>query len=308
MKKQPHVNVYVPESFYMEGKEEMPCRLFREDLAVLLPSHTEYTILAARGLYLKAGNKIPISDEDSAFVESSLLNSSRCLIVHKDRPLILFGDLYRSCGLLLALLPHHDPTAVSLALPYVLAARTELAPSAQKIACKHASAQAISECYSALSEQFAECNRIVQVETDFRLHVAHIAQYAGTLANVTDLPIGDFPLSPYTHGRWSLFLLCVFLALRGDSATPSQLHLKHADRREFQLRLAHKSEASRKIPVTQELFGFLDLPCFSDFKLSKTENGFILEATLPRSSAPPALHADPRADRVILEILPISHL
>ena len=302
MKKTQSLNVYVPKSFYLEGKQETPCRRFFEDLAILHPSDG-YRILAARGLFLKANNSITLEKKDQAFVQTALRKGERVLAIVRERPLILFGDAWHACGLVLALLPHEELSVVLQTLPHIPNAQTLLAPSAQAFIPHSVTPLKITDFYPILTDQYLECTRILQGETDFRLHIAHIAQYAGTRTNVTELPIGEFALSPHTKQRWSFFLLCLFLALRGDSATPSEFELTHADKKEFHVRFSHTSEAKRKIPLAHSLFLFLSLPCFSDFHFFKTENGFLIEASLPRSTSHPALRATDSAIKLALEIL-----
>lgn len=306
-----HLNAYVPEAFFSEGKEQMPCPPFMEDFA-LLDAQNEYRILARRGLFLKVGEALPLSDEERDLLRQTLqkipTRSERCapriFLRTEEHAVILFTDLFLSCGLLVALLPHEKIGLVSHTIPYLAREGDVLSHALSDLPKGNG---IVEECYAALSEQIRRCEEILSPapDTDFRLHAAHVARLAGCLASVISLPVGSFPLSEVTAMRWSAFLLGLFLLLRGDSATPTKLELTCADTQAFHLRITHAPEAKRKIPLDRQLTEFLSRPCFSEIQLSKADGKLILLTALSRKHGL-LLRADPygrEGMEVVLEIV-----
>lgn len=305
------INAYVPEEFFLQGKDRMPCPLFQEDLA-LIDVQNGNRILACRGLFLKVGEKLPLSNDEQKLLSNALRElpshslgaSPRILLRSGEHALICFTDLFFSCGLLAVLLPHTPIGLISHTLPYLLCEGDLLSPSLSGISKGNGS---IEECYASLSEQIRLCEQILRpdVNADFRLHAAHVAQLAGCLASVIPLPVGAFPISEIAAKRWTAFLLGLFLLLRGDSATPTKMELAHADTHAFHLRVLHTPEAKRKIPLEIKLKEFLSRPCFSDIQLTKADGKLVLQTALTRKRSL-LLHADPYGCdgmAVVLEIL-----
>lgn len=298
------IRAYVPSAAYLDQKQESACPLFYEDFAMLEPGRS-YTVLASRGLTLKPGYGIQLPPSELDFLEQNLGHAQTIAVKAEEGILLVFTDLFSSTGLLPVMLPHGEPDAVAYAVDCLGADKIRLSPATRASASPSKNSETI---YVQLCETLTLCDRVLipDPDRDFRLHCAHVARLAGCRANVIDLPIGRYPLHAGDHARWTAFLLCVFLSLRGDSALGSHLTLDHADRRAFQIRLSHQSEHQRKLPVTDTLYRFLTLPAFSNFVLTNGKDRFVIEAKLRRSTTEDTLGAPIPAEMqemLVIEIL-----
>ncbi len=277
---QHQIHAYVPEELLQRNKEELPCMQFREDVAIVCPAE-DNRILTARGIGLRAGDRLFISDGERATIDMAIADRKTATIVEKDRLLLVFTELFDKTGLLCVVLPHGKAATLARALRIinpqsVLCSDAVSALSASGVRDEDAILHMIEENY--LFQRILNVNNAV----DFRLHIAHIAELAGCRVNVRELPIGAFPIDRIDFVKWTAFLLCTFLSLRGDSAQDTKLELTDASRREFHLHMSHISEHSDKMPIENRLFAFLQLPCFSGYHFCKTKEGFVLDTALLR--------------------------
>ena len=283
------IRAYVPPATYLEEKQEAACPQFYDDFAMIAPAQSN-SVLASRGLTLKSGTKINLPPSEMDFLERNLLHAEIIAVTADEGILLFFGTLFSTSGLLPVLLPHGAPNAVAYAVACMGENRIRLSPSVQACAAGSKEAETV---YHRLADTLSLCDRVFNPasDEDFRLHCAHVAQLSGCKANVTELPVGHYPLHAGDRARWTAFLLCVFLSLRGDSAHGSQLSLDGADRREFRMQLSHQSEHQRKIPVTDTLYRFLDLSAFSNYSLTTEKGRFVIEAKLRRKASRDTLSA-----------------
>ncbi len=284
------VNAYVPASAYLEGKQETVTPRFYEDFAILNPTKS-YSVIASRGLTLKADGSPKLSPTETDFLETHLNRHFAVALDTDDGILLVFHHLHSHCGLLPVALLHDGKAAAAYALQHVYGKDILLSPAVASHA--RACIQA-EEAYAHLTQllQFCENAFTPPLDFDFRLHCAHVAQLAGCKVNVTDLPTGHYPILQGDFVRWTAFLLCLFLTLRGDSSLGTAFHLEHADYREFTMKISHQSEYERKIPITESIYQFLDLPPFSDFRLSRSGNRFSIQAVLRRQHSAHLLRAN----------------
>ncbi len=283
------VKSYVPASAYLEGKQESITPRFYEDFAILDPSQ-KYSVIAARGLTLKSDRSTRFSPGESDFLEAGLPHHFAIAVDTEDGILLVFRHLHPYCGLLAAALPHGSKTAVAYALRCFGDKGVLLSPAvaAQAHPCSEA-----EEVYPHLAQFLHLCEEVLSPSHnfDFRLHCAHAAQLAGCKINVTQLPTGHYPILTGDLMRWTAFLLCLFLTLRGDSSLGTAFQLEHADRQEFSMKISHRSEYQRKTPITESVYRFLSLPVFSDFRLSRSNDQFSIQAVLRRRHSPHLLRA-----------------
>ena len=283
------INAYVSPASFLDGKQESVFPRFQEDLAILDPS-SNYFPIAARGLHLKSGNAIQIPSAELDFLLSGLPHREMIAIECEHGILVVFQHLYSACGLLPAVLPHGSPAAVAYALSCLGSRRIQLSPAVSALASKTDEADGV---YHHLTDLLFLCAEIFDptADLDFRLHCARVAHLAGCKANVTEFPTGSFPIALSDLRRWTAFLLCVFLTLRGDSSIGTALRLDHADLREFSLKLSHQSEYTRKTPISDTVYQFLSLPAFAGFQLNRHKDRFTVEAQLQRSASADRLRA-----------------
>ena len=298
------INAYVPASAYLEGKQESVTPRFYEDFAILDPTQND-SVIAARGLKLKSDRPLRFSLGESDFLETNLLRHAAVAVDTEDGILLVFRHLQSHCGLLAAALPHGSKTAVAYALRCFGNKDVLLSPAvaAQAHPCNEA-----EEVYLHLAPFFHLCEEVFSPEQnfDFRLHCARVAQLAGCKINVTQLPTGHYPVLSGDLSRWTAFLLCLFLTLRGDSSLGTAFQLEHADRQEFSMKISHQSEYQRKIPITESIYQFLSLPAFSDFRLSRSNHQFSIQAVLRRQHSSHLLRASDFGSEtfVYFELLP----
>lgn len=285
------IRAYVPEELLRKNKEEMPCRRFREDLAIVCPSEG-YQILACRGPCLHVGEQLSLFDSERSLIDRAIKEGKTAAILDDGRLLLVFTELFEKTGLLCIVFPHGSGALLAKA---ILTAEMEDLLLSNALFSLSASGARSDDAITVLIEEVYLFRRILRVdsETDFRLHNAHVAELAGCRVDVRALPIGVFPIDRIDFSKWTAFLLCAFLAFRGDSALDTQIQLNDASRREFSLQVSHVSEHPRKKPIEDDLFAFLRLPCFSGYHLSKTKDGFVLDTVLCRQKQELfAVHSD----------------
>ena len=269
----------------------MPCRRFREDVAIVSPSDG-YKILACRGPSLHTGDRLSIFESERSVIDSAIEKEKTAAILYDGRLLLVFTELFEKTGLLCISFPHGNGTVLAKSL--LTAEIEDLLPSDALLAFS-ATGVRNDDVITELIEEIYLFRRILRVDgdTDFRLHNARIAALAGCRVDVRALPIGVFPIDRIDFSKWTAFLLCAFLAFRGDSALDTQIQLNDASRREFSLQISHVSEHSHKKPLKDDRFAFLRLPCFSGYHLAKTKEGFVLDTVLCRQKQEPfAVHSD----------------
>ena len=282
------IRAYIPEADCRKGKKETGDVLFYEDFGVLNPA--TYELVVARGLYISAGKEICLTREEQDFLEWNIGSYPAVAVRWKDSVLVFLRGFYSTTGLLPVVLPHGDPGAiafwlVNVGFPTVRCSLGVVRMSAgQSVGC---------ELLQRLEGSMSQFKRVFNppLREDFRFHCALIARLAGFRADVTSLPTGHYPIEEESLGRWTMFLLCTFLSLRGDSST--KLELSYADRADFHLRLVHLSEycTKRKFSI-KPFYPFAGLSVFSDYRLLPTKNGFVLEAVLHRAHTSDMLSAD----------------
>jgi hypothetical protein len=289
--KSQNIHAYVPEEFLLRNKEELPCHRFREDLAIVSYAD-DCKILTCRGPSLHTGSCLAISENEKRIIDLAISTEKTAAVLADGKLLLVFTELFAKTGLLCVSFPHGNATTLAKSLlasevQGVLCSDALLTLAASGVKCENTITELIEEFYLFRRILIANPN------TEFRLHNARIAEIAGCRVDVRTLPIGVFPIDWIDFSKWTAFLLCAFLALRGDSALDTQIHLNDATRREFSLQVSHISEHPQKTPIEDERFAFLRLPCFSGYHLSKTKNGFVLDTALCRQKQEPfAVHSD----------------
>jgi len=274
------IDAYVPEKLLLEGKREMPSMIFEERFAIL-DAANEGKLLASRGFGERSRSEEALFKNDLPQL-LSYLKDHRCVAFMTERGLaVAFGDFLPDLALIPIFLPFGEHAALAWGLRHLEREDLFLEDAVRKIAARPVEYEAV---LTQLNREFFFFDRVMRPEReiDFRLHCAHIAQLAGCRADVTEMPIGHYPIGDAELSRWSAFLLCLMLSLRGDSATGPRLSLKAATRRAFCMQMDYFSEHKGARAIKEELYSFLSLPCFSDFSLTGTKQEIRLEAILRR--------------------------
>ncbi len=293
------VRAFVPERDQLLGKDEQSCPLFHDDLAVLDPAKG-FAVLAARGPSLFSAEAIKLSSEESAHLMASL-GEELVGVLWEGKPLLVFPSLLAHTGLLPVILPHGDPATVArtlLCLPMSVCPSTALSALAER-------GQSPNELYGSITESVLHCKRVLSPKepVDLRLHSAWVGALAGCRVDVTALPLEELSLLPSDLAKWTVFLLCVLLSLRGDSAQPSNLQAGERTEEAYALHFLHTSQqrSARHSPV-KRLYAFMEHPAFSSFSLEKTAKGIVIDAVLHRRASLSLLHATSELLRFSVEI------
>lgn len=278
------IRSYVPETFLLDEKEEMACRECREELAVADPAR-DFCLLASRGSLWHTGallsDAVKISRKELAALKSSFGSWKRYALPAADGVLFCFGEL-SDTGLLPLMLVRENPSAIKRALR--LLERTDVVLSPALAALPEAASVTEDLCCT-LAEQLFCSDRIFRAEpdADFRLHCAWVAVFAGCRVSVIELPVENGPLLSSEFHRWTAFLCCLFLNLRGDSAKGPLFRLQNLTDEALCMEMDHHPERE-KADFVGTPYGFLRASCFEGFTLGTTDDGIRLEVTLLKRS------------------------
>lgn len=301
----PNVENYVPiEDFYRE--KQMPAGDGFCDRFAILEWDGAFRIVASRGEELSQGAVLPVDpEEDLGLLRQMLSDGKRVIVQTAVGAAILFGDLYEG-GMIPALFPSGN--SEDLATACGLLGRKELVLSYgfEKAARKGSEthSRAVFDLCRGLSETLNRCDRLFSSKEpyDFRLHCAEVAAFAGCRVNVGELPMGDFPICEADRRRWTLFLLCLFLSLRGASAEGTNFRMEQTERQTLTTGMEYRSNRdSRKTDA--ERFAFLDHPAFDGVELERTNDGYRLAVTLKRQEPSGVLRAISISDRLVFALI-----
>lgn len=258
---------YPSSAFYEDRKEES----FSEGLAVV-DLNDGMRMLAARGIGYLSGEKLCLRGTDAAGIPARLAAGERVAVPTDMGSAILFGDLMPG-GLIPAVLLNRKYDAVVYALR--LLGKSELAaiPPA-----KNTHPGRADETCQLLFRLFLACDRLFQPpeEMDFRRHCAQLAAFAGCRTDVLSLSRSPLPCDPSERKRWTLFLLCLFLSLRG--AGPDGPRFEMREKNETVLAGIDFDKAPDR-PRENKRFLFLRHPMFRDMKLERTGTGWRIEGS-----------------------------
>lgn len=294
-----NVENYVPIETFYKGKQTIAGDVFRDRFAVL-EIGGGLRVVAARGEAISADETLPVSSRELAFLTAALAEGKRILFPSEVGVSVLFGDAM-SHGLVPALFPNGDPTTLVNAVRLLGREDLTLFPSLQTAEeRKGKRGLSMQEVCRELSHGLAWCDRVFSVRDDaeLRLHCAEIAALAGCRVDVRALPIEDFAVCESDRRRWTLFLLCLFLSLRGANAEGPAFSMREIGRQTLTAGVEYRStDDSRK--RDGERFAFLDLPAFRGMELEKTEEGYRITATLVRRDPSGVLRANSALERCV---------
>ena len=283
------ISSYVPESLFLDQKDEAHMRVCREDFVLVDPANG-YRVVAGRGKGICEGEifeplrKMPKAERE--FMERALARHRRIFLQGRDGPILVFGELLAASGLLLVLCPRFDVLSVRRGL--LLLRKNEFACS-EKLE-EHAPTPRrgdVSVC-DCLQEIFYYLDRILLPSKDTALwtSAALIANFAGCRADFGAMPAESVALLPHDRLRLSAFLLCLFLSMRNQSIAAS-----------VRGELSESAVSISALPIVPqgESFArsdfFLRLPAFRDISLRMGEGGFAVQARFCRSTETLALHS-----------------
>ena len=295
----PSVENYVPIGTFYEGKREIAGEAFRDRFAVL-EFGRELRVIAARGEALSVGTVLSVDPANAVFLNRALSEQRRVLMTCGFGMVMLFGDMMAS-GLIPAWFPEGDADALADAAKLLGRNDLTLLPSLRETDGREGNrSRSVSEVCRYLSEELAKYDSVFskRKSDDFRLYCAEVAALAGCRVDVRDLPVGEFPLCESDRERWTLFLLCLFLSLRGANAEGPVFSMWEIGRHTVTTGMAYRStDDSRKLDGDR--FAFLEHPAFREMALERTEEGYCITATLGRYDPSGVLRAISVSERFV---------
>lgn len=294
----PSVESYVPIDTFYEGKQAVAGDALCNRFAVLEFS-CGLRVVAARGKGLSVGATLPVNPRETDFLKSALAEGRRILFLSDVGVLVLFGDMMIH-GLVPALFPIGDPATVVNAVRLIGRRDLTLSPSIQTVEEKGKREYSTQEVCRKLSEGLVQCDRVFsnRKNAELRLHCAEVAALAGCRVDVRELPIEDFTVCEADQRKWTLFLLCLFLSLRGANAEGASFSMKEIGRNTLTAGMDYRSTVdSRKRDGAR--FAFLDLPAFRGMELERTGEGYRVTATLALYDPNGTLRANSARERCV---------
>lgn len=291
-----HVESYIPELQYFQSKHQNGARRIHEDLAVL-DAAKDLRVLAGRGRFVRNGEPLAtlcgLPREELAFLHRSLPASHCTALLGSCGVVLVFADLLKESGTLLAVLPHADVAETVRSLSYV---EEPIALSPALIAKPVTETNTNEEVCEQIREVFFYVSRILKRNADLGLwtRTLLLANFVGCRTDETSLPTQAIPLTSPELSRLVAFLFCTFLTLRQKDGHvgawcefPTVRDLPYSYRVSFEP-LPDRKQTSPVSIANGEDFPFLSHPAFRSFSIQSTAEGIVLEAILAQG-APTAL-------------------
>ncbi len=294
------VSGYVPESFFLEGKDRPGCRVLHDDCAVVEASEG-LRILASRGFGADAGASLAsllhlTAAQCARLSQFSESKEHCCLMDVGDASVFFFSAWYAPCRLLLAVRVHAEAREVRR----VLAAAEERAGVPLFDTEKdHATPTLLLQ----LAEIFYYTDHILTPTQSLWTHCRTVANFVGCRVEDLHLPLRTEALSADDFHRLTAFLCCLFLTLR---ARTGHIHAAQMptdageDEGCFTLRVeqrVHRSAADvcpfEGISLTEKSFAFLELPAFRAFSGAQIGRDLVFDLAFSKPQAATVLSATP---------------
>ena len=239
-----------------------------------------HRILASCGTVFSVGDPIPdlLSLSEWQFVLKSRNPASPVAFLCGNRICFGFGGL-GTAGFLPVVVWEESPEAVLSAWDRAVGTEILRSPGLQTIGRKAeppaALCAAIAECYQQSRYLFHP-----GPGADLRSICVGAAVFTGCRVEVADLPRTPMEVLPSELLRWTAFLLCLFLTLRGSAPTGPSCRLLGVTE-EISLEMRHTPAADA--PRSSEPLLFLSHPAFkTGFSLESRESSYRMEVSLLR--------------------------
>ncbi len=277
------LNSYIPEGFFLEGKQQIPPRLCRESLA-LVNASDHYRILACRGELFAEGALLAscceLPSSELAFLETTLCTHRAVALLGKRGPILLFGDLLTHTGLLLAVCPQLPPSSLRRAL-LAIGKGDVLCSSAlpNEELIPHATDVESADC---LRELFFYLDRMLtpREAISFWTQTRLASGISGCAVEAKSLPIASVSLSDAEQARLSAFLLSYFLRCRQQDGAVSA-HVNETDL-SFSYRMELLSTRSDLQDASTAHSALLALPAFRQFQVREEGDATTMELLLAK--------------------------
>lgn len=304
------IRSYVPEYLFTDSKHRTVARCGFEDVAVV-DSADGYRVLACRGRGLSVGDALPdcwgIASSEIDFLEKTLLEKRVVLLQAESGPVLFFGALLSSTGVLLA--TRQSLSTASLLQTLRVIRRLDVVASPAALACAVPNLSVGEDACEQMASLFYYVDRILDSGRRYRFGLWSqcllIAEFAGCVLDRTLLSVARPDLSRGDEERLIAFLLCTMLGLRSMSG---RVIAKNDDIPHFHCRVEIETDDGLTVDQAHstDVFPFLHLPAFSRFSLCQEQERLILDAFLQGETPSSALRnfSRPRL-RLRLSLSPI---
>lgn len=272
---------YLPELSFGEHKQESSTRICHEDFIVIDPSDG-YRILAARGVALEEGTTLSkawrVTKKELSYLECTLPRHRRVVLSGGNGPILVFGDLLDSTGLLFAVRPDWDAQTLLRGLRVLGIKNVVISPS---FAEPNATIP-IEPLLNQISELFYYMDRIFDVQNDFQIglwtRTILIANFAGCRLKCKDMPI-DLPItSQMERERVTAFLICALLFMRKQSGAVRASGVPEDPTLVCRIELNPEDCGNGRLPDEAQELAVLKLPAFRDFEMRREGGQLVLDA------------------------------
>lgn len=270
---------YVPETLFQDGKQQRTVRIPYAAFA-MVSLYEPNRVLASGGDFFSVGN--PISDilmpSEWQFVLANRGNAHVLAFLCGEHICFAFGGL-GTVGFLPVLVWKESPGAVLSAWDRAVGEELLRSPGLQTVRKKPEPSvklcAAIAECYQRSTHLFRPGTK-----ADLRSICVGAAIFTGCRVETMDLPRVPMNVLPSELLRWTAFLLCLFLNLRGSAPVGPSCRLL-GESEEISLEMCHTPAADASRPSGQLLF--LSHPAFeTGFSLESIANSYRMEVSLLR--------------------------
>ena len=270
---------YIPETFFQTGKQQTSVRISYTAFA-MVDLYGSHQILACGGDLFAVGNSILqyLAPSEWQFVLENRENPSAVAFLCGERICFGFGGL-GTVGFLPIAVWEESPEAVLSAWKRSVGSEILCSPGLQAVKPKpKPSAKlcaAMAECYQQSQYLFHPTDK-----ADLRKICVEAAVFTGCRAETINLPHNPMNVLPSELLRWTAFLLCLFLTLRGSAPQGPSCRLL-GESEEIALEMNHTPASDA--PNTPEPPRFLSHPTFATgFSLEPAEKSYRMEVSLLR--------------------------
>ncbi len=291
---------YVPEELFQAGKQQntvrIPCAAF-----AMVDLYDPNRILACCGQFFTVGTPIPegMNPAEWQFVLDHKGSSSFIAFLCGER-LCLSCTGLSAVGFLPVAVWNESPGEILSAWDYAVGRELLCSPAVQSITRK---ARPSANLCGAIAEYYRQSKGLFLAQGDATLRnvCVRAAVFTGCRAETVNLPRFPMDVLPTELLRWTAFLLCLFLTLRGSAPSGPSCRLL-GDSAELSLEMLHTPAADA--PRLCEVLPFLSHPAFqTGFHLEPAAGSYRLEVSLLRPARKPMLRSHTRPYTFSLTLL-----
>lgn len=291
---------YVPEALFETGKQQTSVRIPYTAFA-MVDLYGSHKILASGGDLFSVGDPILdyLTPTEWQFVLENRGTPSAVAFLCGERICFGFGGL-GTVGFLPIAVWEEVPEAILSAWKRAVGSEILRSPGLRSVEPKPeppaSLCAAIAECYQQSKYLFHPA-----AGADLRNICVGAAVFTGCRAETVNLPRSPMNVLPSELLRWTAFLLCLFLTLRGSAPQGPSCRLL-GESEEISLEMRHTTAADA--PISSNRLLFLSHPAFeTGFSLESAKKSYRLEVSLLRPTRKLSLRSHTRPYTFSLTLL-----